>query len=183
MAALILAAAPLASLSAMAQEATKEAAKESSGDASSDAANQPPPPAGPQDIPASARSLAHLYELMAHQPALTDSDLATYQKFAGDIVALEGDPRRVMDHILTATGWTESRLTYVAVKVGLGLAKMEDPNNPRLLQAPEFALPTEDEALLIASRSSDLAKALRTAAATMPTEPEPEEEAAEAAAE
>jgi hypothetical protein len=111
---------------------------------------------------------------MARQPPLTDSDLATYQKFAGDIVALDSDPRRAMLHILASTGWTEGRLTYVAVKVGLGLAKLEDPNHPALADAPEFALPTEEEAALIALRRDALAKALRSAVPTAPPEDGPE---------
>jgi hypothetical protein len=126
--------------------------------------------------PASAKSLAHLYELMVRETPLTDSDLAAYQKYAGDIVAMGANPE-LLANIVSASGWTESRLTYVAVKVGLGLARLEDPNSPVLAHVPEFAWPTEEEALLIEFKRDALAKALRTAEPAIAPEPIAEPEA------
>jgi hypothetical protein len=117
---------------------------------------------------------------MDGQPALNESDLAVYQKYAGDIAAMEADTGRIMGHVLASSGWTEARLTYVAVKVGLSLTRLEDPNSPWLAQAPDFAWPTGEEQALIDRNLNALVKALMTAKPTAPAE---EEVAAEPAAE
>ena len=151
--------------------ASSEAASSEEGAAGEGAQSEDAAEQAPSNRPPSARSLAHLYELMVKEPPLTESDLAAYQKFAGDIVAMASNPD-IMAQLIAASGWTESRLTYVAVKVGLGLTRLEDPNSPVLSSVPEFAWPTEEEALIIELSRDDLAKAIRRGEPTIALEPE-----------
>ena len=111
---------------------------------------------------------------------MNETDLLAYQKYAGDIVALNENPK-LMGQLLGATGWSEGRLTYVAVKIGLGMTRLEDPNNPVLANVPDFAWPTDEESVLIEFGRDAIAKAIRTAETTISPEPELGPEAPEAA--
>ena len=97
-------------------KAAKAGAQEPvSPDEAPEATEEAEPPEPPK-LPASARSMAHLYELMSREPPMTDSDLASYEKYAGDIVAMAENPE-LMERIALVSGWTVGRLTYVTVKV------------------------------------------------------------------
>jgi hypothetical protein len=86
--------------------------------------------------------------------------LSFYVRQLPQILSLDQDPGNA-HAILEATGWTEGRLAYVCVKVGIGLIMLLDPDDPRLPKYPLFVAPLEEEMALIAQMEAEISKAFR----------------------
>jgi hypothetical protein len=95
---------------------------------------------------------------MSREPPLTESDVDAYVRHLPQITALREDPSG-LPGLLSSTGWTESRLAYVATKAGLSLLGSLDPQALEAKAAPPFAVPTPAEEALVLSREADIAKA------------------------
>jgi hypothetical protein len=98
--------------------------------------------------PISARSLAHLYESMRKEPELDVIDIVIYARNLALIVSLDTDPSGI-NKALEETNWSLERLIYVCAKVGVGLSQLVYPENPRLINRPDFVDPTAAEEALI----------------------------------
>jgi hypothetical protein len=107
----------------------------------------------------SAVSLAHLYEKMAQEPPLVELDLKIFLANLSLVVSLGEDLSRI-DQLREKTGWTENRLIYVVTKVNLGILALFDPENPRLIGAPDFAKPLAGEMALINSHRDNFNRAM-----------------------
>ncbi|MDR0620770.1 MAG: hypothetical protein LBJ61_02685 [Deltaproteobacteria bacterium] len=118
--------------------------------------------------PLTARSSAHLYELISREPPLSKQEILAYEQNLENIVALDTNPA-LLPELLETTGWSQERLTYVVTKIGVGLSNILDPENPRLFTAPDFVHPTPAERELIVDRLNDLVKAYQNL-----TKPKPE---------
>jgi hypothetical protein len=89
---------------------------------------------------------------------LTERDVELYIAHLPSIEGLKGNPSGLSE-LLVATGWSESRLAYVASRVGLALLGSLDPEALKALDPPPFAMPTTEEAELVLSREQAIAKA------------------------
>jgi hypothetical protein len=107
--------------------------------------------------PLTARSYAHLYELIIREPPLSKQEVQTYEENLEAIVALDTDPSG-LQALIETTGWSQERLTYVVTKIGVCLSNLLFPENPRLRNAPEFLYPTPDERDMIVDRLNSLVK-------------------------
>jgi hypothetical protein len=117
--------------------------------------------------PLTARSAAHLYELISREPPLSKQEIQAYEEHLESIVALDADPS-LMPEILERTGWTQERFTYVVTKVSVGLSNILYPENPRLINAPDFVNPTPAERELIVDRLKELVKGYQNLAKPKP---------------
>jgi hypothetical protein len=107
----------------------------------------------------SALSLAHLYEKMAQEQPLTESDTRIFLANLPLILDLGQDPA-LIGRLREVSGWTENRLIYVVTKINLGLLTLFDPANPRLRAAPEFTRPLAEELSLLEGHREDFNRAL-----------------------
>jgi hypothetical protein len=119
-------------------------------------------PAPPRPKPISSRSLAHLYTLISGQPTLAPLDLEYYIINLPLILGMDENPENAQV-ILEGTGWTEDRLAYVCVKVGIGLMSIMDQESQRLKRYPYFVTPTAEEMELIVVLEPEISKAYRAA--------------------
>lgn len=110
--------------------------------------------------PLSSRSLAHLYVLMKSEPPLAPIDLDYYISHLAQIISLDKNPENV-GLVLEGTGWTESRLAYVCVKIGLGLMGILDSEKLDPKRYPFFVYPSKEEEELIALMEPDISKAYK----------------------
>jgi hypothetical protein len=117
--------------------------------------------------PISTRSMAHLYDLMARQSPLLESDLIFYEKNAACILALNDAPE-ALSWVIAELGVTEARFIYVVTKVGLGLLQAAGSNYFQFHQIPDFAWPNQEETALIAAHLDQLTKALSQAEPAFP---------------
>ncbi|MDR2338551.1 MAG: hypothetical protein LBF40_00195 [Deltaproteobacteria bacterium] len=142
------------------------AAPPKAGAAKDGAAKDEKPEKAPAPKPISAKSLAHLYTLISGEPPLGQMDLEYYVAQLPRILALGEDPAEAHG-ILEETGWTEGRLAYVCVKVGIGLNRLLDPSDPKLRRYPLFVAPSEEELALIAQMEPAISKAYNQATRAM----------------
>jgi hypothetical protein len=117
----------------------------------SDEQKETPRPAKPQ----SAWSLAHLYDVVKSEYPLNNNDIDNYIRELPLIISLAENPG-LSSEILSATGWTESRLIYVTTKVGMGLILLLNPLEKGSQKYPSFARPSLNEEKLITEREPEI---------------------------
>jgi hypothetical protein len=114
----------------------------------------------------SAKSLAHLYELMLRESPLTGNDLDAFISNIAPISDLKDNPGLV-GQILESTGWTETRLAYCSTKITLGFSSLMEHPLPQRANTPDFARPNPEEMALIRQRKKDIEKAYEKQANTI----------------
>ncbi len=121
------------------------------------AAAQTPPALTEAD---KARLSRELSRSMAREAPLTEDDYRLYLANLEKIFALRQAPEEALAAAAGISGWSESRFAYVTTKMAVGMSMVLKPDDPRNLEIPDFARPTEREMALIRLHRDELVKSM-----------------------